>query len=308
MNKFFNIIFLIGAVFAGFFYRDTLKNIWVQTFNNIFPCKQSVVYSIDNFDTRFGISKEYFLNAMKDAEAIWEKPTGKDLFQYSDNGYLKVNLIYDNRQETTSQLKNMGIVVENNRASYDSLKSKYDSIVASYEQNSKNFDARLAVFEARKREYEQAVSSANKKGGADKVTFDRLNTEKEYLNQEITYLNQLQSTLNAQVDDINALARTLNQLATTLNINVKQYNTIGGSLGGEFEEGTYISDAEGQRIDIYQFDNRTKLVRVLAHELGHALGLDHIEDPKAIMYRLNNGINEKLTASDLALVKNHCGI
>ena len=308
MSKIFNYILFIAIVFAGIYYQDALRNVWSQAFNNFFPCRQAITYSIDSFDTRFGVSKETFLGAMKDAEAIWEKPIGKDLFKYSTDGHLKVNLIYDSRQETTQILKNMGVVVENSRASYDSLKSKYDSLIKSYEQNKAIFESRFSAFESRKKNYEAEVTASNRKGGASKETFARLNAEKEYLNQEITYLNILQTELSSQVEDINALAKALNQLATTLNLNVKQYNTIGSSLGGEFEEGTYVRDESGARIDIYQFDNRTKLVRVLAHELGHALGLDHIEDPKAIMYRLNNGINEKLTNTDIVELKNLCGI
>ncbi len=48
-----------------------------------------------------------------------EKPTGKNLFQYDPSGSLKVNLEYDIRQEATVTLKQMGITVQNNKASYD---------------------------------------------------------------------------------------------------------------------------------------------------------------------------------------------
>lgn len=308
MNKSVNILFLASVLLVGFFYRDTLQNVWEQSINRYFPCKTSISYSIGNFDTEFGISRAEFLSAVGEAEAMWEKSIGKELFNYEEDGSLKINLIYDVRQETTQKLEKMGIIVQNNKASYDSLKSKYDSLSREYESQKAYFQNRLAAFEVRRKAYEAEVASVNRKGGASKEVYDRLNAEKEYLSKEASTLNQLQDELNSNAVNINALTSALNDLAKTLNIGVEQYNEIGDNLEGEFDEGVYKSSSAGREIDIYQFENRTKLVRVLAHELGHALGLDHVDDPKAIMYRLNIGSNEKLTSTDITELENLCGL
>ncbi len=308
MNKAFNILFLIVVVLAGFFYRENVKAVWIRSFNYYFPCKQPITYSLGSFDERFGFSKDEFLSAIKEAENIWEKPISKDLFVYSEKGNLKINLIYDTRQESTVNLQQMGIVVKNNRASYDALKTKYDTMTSDYKKQKITFESQVTAFEARKKAYEAEVVSVNNKGGADKETYERLNAEKTSISAEGASIKLAQDSLNKLVDNINALAVALNQLATMLNVDVKKFNTIGDALGGEFDEGVYRTDASGQEIDIYQFENRAKLVRVLAHELGHALGLDHVDDSKAIMYRLNNGVNESVTQTDLNELKKLCGI
>jgi len=309
MFKLLKTIIILGILgTAGYFYRVPLQDLYAQIKNQYLPCTEPIEYSLGKFDTKFGISKAYFLDALSDAETIWEKPIAKDLFKSTPEGRLKVNLVYDIRQESTSKLKAMGMVVETNQASYDALNAKYKSMSADYEAQKKIFNSRVIAFEARREAYENEVESINRSGGADKQAMTRMNAEKASLNQELQAINQLQNSLNEQIDNINALAVAINQLVKILNIDVKKYNTIGDAISGEFDEGVYKSGPEGQEIDIYQFDNRTKLVRVLAHELGHALGLDHNEDPKAIMYRLNNGINEKLTTSDLSQLKTLCGI
>lgn len=309
MNKFLRII--INLIILGviiFFFRVPLQNLWVNSFNYYFPCKQPITYSIGTFDTRFGITQQDFISAMKDAETIWEKPISRDLFAFSSAGNLKVNLIYDARQKTTIQLQKMGIVVKDNRESYDALKIKYDTIRGSYSEQKVEFEARIEAFDIRRKAYESEVISANKHGGVNKETYNRLNIEKEYLQGENAEILLMQDNLNITVNDINTLSSALNQLATDLNIDVNKFNTVGDSLGEEFNEGLYKSDSSGQEIDVFQFENRTKLIRVLAHELGHALGLDHVDDPKAIMYRLNNGINEKLTDTDIVELKTLCGV
>ena len=217
-------------------------------------------------------------------------------------------MIFDSRQEATLKLQKLGIAITDSRASYDSLKIKYEAAQADYEIDKSAFESRTALFESHKAAYEADVLRWNNGPHKSKTDYDHLNAERDSINAEVSEIEQLQDKLNAEVEKVNALVEVVNRLAASMNIQAEKYNTIGTAHSGEFEEGDYESGPAGEEINIYQFDDRAKLVRVLAHELGHALGLEHLEDPKAIMYRLNNGVNAKLTSTDLSALKNLCGI
>ncbi len=303
------ITFAIFLACLGYFFTTPFgAGIIDEVRNYILPCSQPMYYRIGSVDSRFGITPAYFETVIQKAKAIWETPIKKNLFEYKKDAALSINLVYDYRQEATDRLKKMGVTIDTSEAAYNDIKQRYESATAEYSSMKAELDGLVRDYQKQKDLYESDVAYWNARGGAPRSEFDRLQAEKNQLTADLAVIQEKQNEVNNLVPTINALVEVMNKIAAELNIAAGAYNKIGETRGGEFEEGVYMSDISGKKIDIYEFDSVARLERVLAHEFGHALGFPHITDPKAIMYKLNQGTNEYLTAQDLALLKNTCRI
>jgi len=309
LKKIFPPLIIFWLAFCiGYYFKDDLSLATHRLEQKINPCDRPILYSLGAFDARFNLNQSELREVLVQAENIWETPLQKNLFDFSDTGALKVNLVYDARQDSTLKLQKLGLQINNDNGTYDTLKSKYDSLTATYNTAQKELTTLAQNYEAQKSTYEQKVKEANKHGGAAPEEYVALEAERLNLNNLTTTLNQKQDTLSQLVDDINAVANVINRLVKELNLNVNSYNTIGGETSGEFQAGEYVSDSTGERINVYQFDNHDELISLLAHELGHAFGLEHVDDPQALMYHLEQNGNATATAADLAAARSVCRI
>ncbi len=269
------------------------------------PCEEPIPYSLGSFDQRFGISRENFLKNIEEAEIIWEKVIGKELFVYEEGADVKVNLIYDVRQETSVLNRTLEGKVNETVQSAESVKDEFEALKVVHSQKSVEYANLLSQLKQMQSKYNTNVEYWNKRGGAPRNEYEKIQDEKEAL---VSFQNTVEAKrveLNFMSDKINNLVKKYNELVGIANSNIR---TINQSADKEFEEGEYVSDAEGQRINIYEFSDKTALVRVLAHELGHVLTLDHNENPQSIMYYLNNSKNLKLTEEDIRDLQAICSL
>lgn len=256
------------------------------------PCKRVLAYSLGAFDTRFGMGREEFLQNLQASEAPWEKEAGRELFRYEEGAPFKVNLVFDERQERTQALSGVEGAGEITNREQGKIGDQYASLKASYDQASRNYEKHVASYSDRLTDYNRKVSMWNARGGAPQNEYAELADEKVALDKEGKIIEAERQEVNALVARINLLAKKEEDLVKEYNTTVKEYEERYGPAQ-EFDQGEYV----GREINIYQFRDASELRLVFAHELGHALGIGHVENPQSLMYYLM----EKQEADPLSL-------
>lgn len=272
----------------------------------IAPCDSPLEYSIGSFHPYFNLTEDEFRQEIMAAEKVWEQVIGQELFVYTPGAPFTINLIFDQRQIKTLAGQKLDQSLNETKARQEKLSEKNAESLVLYQATLKGYESLLSTFQKRLATYNAEVARLNKAGGA---------TEKEYeaLQVELQAIKTLEKNLENERQKVNALVEQVNQFSEEQVSVVNQYNSQVESYVrryGEpraFDQGEYV----GTAINIYQFDDRARLRLVLAHELGHALGIGHVNDPTALMYHLmeqQDVESLRLTASDQAALIDVCAV
>jgi hypothetical protein len=292
------LIFVLSLILTIVF---ATSNWYVRTAN---ICPVPINYRIGVFDERFGISKESALSVLSEAEAVWEKTVGRELFQYDESAKFTVNFIYDERQQlvtTEEAWRNLLDVKEGrSQAALESVRQK----IADYEVENTRYQTLRDSYEERLKAYNERVAIWNQNQSGGEEEFRLLQEAEEELDADLRNLLSLEGVLKTKANEINLQNQEANRLVEEYNAEVVKYNAVYGQTR-QFTQGEFSRD----EINVYKFSDETELTKVLAHEFGHALGVGHVEDSQAIMYYLMEEQPDliTLTSADTAAFVETCG-
>lgn len=276
---------------------------WYQSTQYI--CPVPIQYRLGVIDDSFTLTDVEAKQYIAKATSVWEAISERDLFVYNDQADFTINFVFDERQATADaqsidrhRLDGIADQNETFRAQIDNLQNTFEQRQSKFAQQRDSYDQQL-------QSYNDQVRQVNDRGGASPAVFAQLESQRVSLASQSETLRTEADALSNLADQLNALSTEANALIETYNQQVRVYNRQYGEEH-EFTQGDY----RGGEINVYKFSDESELVTVLAHEFGHALGIDHIEEPGSLMYYLlDDNLDQSpiLSDGDVSTFQQVCG-
>lgn len=239
-------------------------------------CVKELRWYLDELDPQFSLSKDEARQVIQAAAAHWMEQVPEISIQETLDGF-PIRFVYDERQQ--KQL--MAARWERNAEQMsDWLRRRSDSL----NEDIEDYNEQQAELAQQRQELEQEAAQL----APNDPKRNELAEQAQTLNAQVAELNEQYEQLIDRQQDIAKVGEDYQDL-------LDEAPTAGVMEVGQYQQG----GVGGSKMTIFAYRDQPSLYLTLLHEFGHALNVQHLSNPDAVMAPQMS--HEQLTQAQPAL-------
>lgn len=267
------------------------------------------------------ITKTELKQIIDEIETQFESQLGFDVFNYSNNGK-PIDIIHMPAMKLEKKIVSKTKKLQRKKEKIDDLKKSFPDEKRRIEEYQKNLTKFATHINTMTISLDSYIKDANKRRDFNSSEYKKtqlyVETKQTRIKREIVNLRKERRVLRRMLDKYNKKIRSLNNLVNSHNVLAHQITRMSRSVKKvkgktfglkEVNLKTYYKDGKKvkektiktsmTKIEVYGFESKAKLKVILAHEIGHLVGIPHINVKNALM----NPILQQSQIDNLSLIK-----
>jgi hypothetical protein len=261
------------------------------------------------------ISKEELIVMLEEIEQQFESQLGFNVFDYANSGK-PIDIIYVPPLQLETRITRKLQLLKQKKVKLDNAKKDFSQEQNIITRKQRTLNNKTKKINKEITSLNNYISNANKTKNYSKNEYSKI---KKYVQDKQKYINAKRTELkrekilfqkefnkyNRKVFSYNNLIREHNRLSKEIIRLSRSVRKVKGrtfgyqevSLKTYYKDGRKIKKKSVQnsmnKIEIYGFDSKNQLKAVLAHEIGHLVGIPHINAKNSLMHPIlqENQIN-----------------